>query len=114
MKKYIYYIASAILIANILIGVILSSYSFANVCISSFVIIVTTLLLIVVQTCALKDAFKISLSFIYLLIGVLEFILSLFSPQQFNDNWFIIAFIILSILEGTILLISKYITNLFK
>lgn len=95
------------MIANILLGAIITSYSVFNVCVTSIIIAVTTALLIGITSSELKDAFKISLNFLFAFFGLIEFVLGIFAPEQYKNNWYLIAIICLIIIESTIYTISN-------
>lgn len=71
---------------------------------------VTTLLLYLTTVIQLKDGYKISLALLFSIVGIFEYVLSLYAPNQFKDNWWLISVILLIAFE-TILLI---VTNTFS
>lgn len=107
MKKGILIIGCIIMIANILLGAIITSYSVFNVCVTSIVIAVTTALLIGIASSKLKDAFKISLNFLFAFFGLIEFVLGIFAPEQYKNNWYLIAIICLIIIESIFLTFGR-------
>lgn len=106
MKKGLYLFGAILLIANVLIGLIASSYETLNWIFSSVVIIVTTLLLGRISSSLLKDAFKISLSFLFSFLGIVEFILAIIAPSQFTDNWYLIVIVGLCVIESLFVIAS--------
>ncbi len=114
MKRIIILSSSVLLVANILLGLILSFYGGCNVVLSSLVIIGTGLLLYLIQTIKLKDAYKVSLTFLFTIAGCLELILSLISPNRFIDNWWLIIVIILMAFEAIILIVTNTISTKIK
>lgn len=111
MKKIITIAAIILLVTNILFGAILSYYDYFNVTVSSIVILVTSIILYVISSINLKDAFKVSLTLLFALSGVIEFIISLFMPSQFSDNWGLIAIIFLMAIQVLIILITNMIST---
>lgn len=107
MKNSFLIIGVILLLANIAIGLIVSSYSTFNVCMSSAIIIATTLLLWVMAKSKMKDGFKIGLSFLFALLGLAEFVLAILSPEQYKDNWYLIAIILLVIIESIFVVFSS-------
>lgn len=95
------------LISNILIGLIVSSYETFNVCLTSVVIVATTLLLGWLSSSNLKDAFKISLTVLFSFLGFVEFVLGLVAPSQFEDNWYLVIIIVLIIIESLFVISSS-------
>ena len=110
MKKGLLFTGVALLLANIIIGLIASSYNTFNICLSSAVVAVTTLLLWGMATSNMKDAFKIALTFFFAFLGLVEFVLAVLSPEQYKDNWYLVAIIILVIIQ-TIFVIFSSITS---
>ena len=107
MKKGLLIFGIILLISNILIGLIVSSYETFNVCLTSVVIIATTLLLGWLSASNLKDAFKISLTVLFSFLGLVEFVLGLVAPSQFEDNWYLVVIIVLIIIESLFVISSS-------
>ncbi len=107
MKKGLLIFGIILLISNILIGLIVSSYETFNVCLTSVVIVATTLLLGWLSSSNLKDAFKISLTVLFSFLGFVEFVLGLVAPSQFEDNWYLVIIIVLIIIESLFVISSS-------
>ena len=95
-----------ILTSNLLFGSILSSYPTFNMWLNCGVIAVTTVLLYLIGQITLKDGFKISLTFLFGFLGFIEFILGLFTPQRYTDNWYLITIILILVFEAIILTLT--------
>ena len=106
MKKAFLIIGLLLLFANIAVGLIVSSYSVFNMCASSLVIVVVTLLLAFIAKSKIKDAFKIPITLLFALLGIIQFVLAILSPEQYKDNWYLIAIIILVIIESVFVIVS--------
>ena len=74
MKNLTLIIGCIVLLLNLVIGL------------NSGVIIVNTLLLYILGVSQIKDGFKISLSFLFLIAAVIEFILAFFVPDTWINN----------------------------
>ena len=103
-----------LLVANILFGFILSIYPTFNMWINCGVIAATTILLYVLSHITLKDAFKISLSFLFSTLGFVIFILGLLMPQRFEDNWFLVAIILIVAFQAIVLTIANIVSKKVK
>lgn len=114
MKKIIILSCMVLLIANLLLGAILSFYGGCNVAFSSAVIVVTGILMYLTDTIHLKDGYKVSLMFLFSIAGALEFILSLIAPNRITDNWWLILVIALIAIEVIMLIITNTISNKIK
>ena len=86
MKNLTLIIGGIILLLNLVIGVIFSAYKPFNIGLNSAVIVVNTLMLYSLGVAQIKDGFKISLSFLFLITAVIEFILALFVPETLENN----------------------------
>lgn len=111
MKKIIIISSVILLVANILVGTILTCYCGFNVAVSSTVVLLTAAMLYVVNSITLKDAFKVSLSILFTLGGLIEFVISLFMPSRLSDNWGVIVIITLLALQGLILLLANTVST---
>ncbi|MCR4827742.1 MAG: hypothetical protein K5882_12460 [Bacteroidales bacterium] len=107
MKKGLYVFGAILFVANVLIGLIATSYETFNWVLSSVVIIATIVLLGWLSSSSLKDAFKISLSFLFSFLGLVEYILAIVAPSQFADNWYLIVIIGLIVIESLFVIASN-------
>ena len=114
MNRLILIIGLLLLVANILCGFILTAYPLFNATLDSVVILFTTILLFLVGSVKLSDAFYISLLGLFSVLGVVEFVLGLFSPASFANHWFLIVVILLSFFDAVILLIATQVTTVTR
>lgn len=114
MDKIITISAVALLVVNVLFGAILSCYGGFNVAVSSVVIVITAATLWAINHMTLKDAFKVSLTLLFALAGAIEFLVSLFMPSRFTDNWGLIAVILFLLAQGLMLLVCNVVSNKVK
>ena len=114
MKQIIIVIGIILLVANLLFGLILSSYEVFNLFVSSLVIVATTALLFCLNVIILKDGFKISLHVLFSILGAIEFVLSLFSSKTFENNWFLLVIVLSLAVQSIILLITNKVSIKIK
>ena len=114
MKKIILVTWATLLIANFIFGLLLSSYEWLNVLLSSGIIILSGIFMLMVGILPLKDGFKSSLYVVYPILGFIEFVLSLFSPSRITDNWVVIVITILVVFQLILLFIASVISNKIK
>lgn len=107
MKKVTLIIASLFLVLNVAFGFIITAYTPFKVCFSSAAIIVTAVLICLLSTVKLKDAFAISLSFLFSFLGLVQFILGCCSPDTATDNGYLVAALVLLVFEISTLLVSN-------
>jgi len=98
-------------VANLLFGSILTVYPAFNMWLNSGVIVATTVLLYIVGQITLKDGFKISLTFLFGIFGLIAFALGLFAPQQYKDNWYLIVIVLIVTFEASILTITHIVSK---
>tara|TARA_B100001250_G_C19666586_1_gene729534 strand:+ start:534 stop:878 length:345 start_codon:yes stop_codon:yes gene_type:complete len=86
MKNIYILFCLVFVVLNSIIGLIFSFYPLVNWLTANFVIIINAVLLNQLVNSNINDAFKVSLSFIFPVMGVITFILSLFMPEKIEDN----------------------------
>ena len=114
MKRIILFTCATLLIANMLFCLLLSSYEWFNMLLSSGIIILTGIFMLLIGRLPLKDGFKSSLYVVYPIWGFIELVLSLFSPNQMTDNWVIILLILFALVQGILLFTANVISNKIK
>ena len=111
MKRIVLFTCTALLITNFLFGLLLSSYEWFNVLLSSGIIILFGIFMLLIGIMQLKDGFRSSLYVLYPILGFIELILSLFSPNKIMDNWVIIVLTLIVVFQLILLFITKVISN---
>lgn len=111
MKRLIILTIVILLIVNGLLGFILTAYHPTNVCMNTAVILLSGIVLWAVSSSHLKDAYKISLTFLFAIFGGIEFILGFFAPTEWTNNWFAILVIAVLAIEIIIVLLTNYVSN---
>ena len=86
MKNLTLILGGIILLLNSIIGLIFSSYKPFNIGLNTGVIIVNTLMLYILGVSKIKDGFKISLSFLFLIAAVMEFVTAFLVSESFENN----------------------------
>lgn len=114
MKKTILFAAIAVLIVNIAAGLLLSSYHTFNMLTTSVVVILTAALMYITEIIAMKDAFRASLPFVFAAMGIVMFLLMLFSKHQIQDNWCVIVSLIILLIEAVMLYITHRVSKTIK
>lgn len=111
MKRLIILTTIILLVVNGLLGLILTAYQSTNVYMNSAVILLSGIVLWVVSSTRLKDAFKISLTSLFAFVGGVEYILGFFAPIKWSNNWFAILVIAILAIEIILVLLANFITN---
>ncbi len=114
MKHLNLIIGGIILLLNVLIGLLVSSYPTFNICLTSGIIVISFALIESLKYSKLRDAFRISLTFLFAFLLIVCFILGVLSPETFKDNGYIIAIIIILVFEVIILLSARFVSQIAK
>lgn len=111
MKKTILFVTIAALVVNIVAGLLLSSYHTFNVLATSLVIAFTATLMYITECITMKDAFRVSLPFAFAFLGLVIFLLMLFSKPQLQDNWHVIISLIIFLVEVIVVNVTHRISR---
>mgnify|MGYP007032552624 CR=1 FL=1 len=111
MKKIILFSGMILLVMNLLFGAVLSIYESFNITISSGVIAINTVVLYLTNCIQLKDGFKIPLSLLFSLLGIVGYLFSLFASRLFENNWYLLLTILLLGFEAIVLFITYVVSN---
>ena len=114
MKKTILLLGGLTLIVNVLFGLLLSKYSGFNMGINCGIIALNTALLFCLYKFNMRDAFRISLSFLFLLVGLIEMILGCVMPQKLQDNACLIVILVLLFVEISLFVVLNILSNKIK
>lgn len=96
-----------LLLVNFAAGWLLSAYEPFNVYFTSIVIVLTAVLVGLPHIVRMKDAFAISLSFLFAFLGMVQFVLGCVSPARMEDNGCVIASAVILAFEFIVLLICN-------
>ena len=111
MKKTILILGGLALIVNVLLGLLLSKYDYFNMGVNCGVIALNSALLFCLWQFNLRDAFRISFSFLFSFLGIVELVLGCLIPQKLEDNGFLIATITILFIEISLFVIVNILSN---
>ena len=114
MKKTILLLGGLTLIVNILLGLLLSKYDYFNMGVNCGVIALNSALLFCLWQFNLRDAFRISFSFLFSFLGITELILGCLMPQRLEDNGYLIAIIAILFIKISLFVIVNILSNKIK
>lgn len=114
MKKIILICGSLALVFNVLLGMLLSHYDYFNMGVNCGVIVLNTVLLLSLYWLNMRDAFRISFSFLFTFLAIIEIILGCLMPEKLQDNGYLIATIVLLFIEITLMVITNIMSNKIK
>lgn len=107
MSKITIYIGSLLIAVNTIIGLLISNYLPFNWLSVDTVLIINIILISSLSTDTISDGYKISLSFIYSFLSLVSVVLAILSPYKFKDNYNLIGFIFILLIEVSLFLIVK-------
>ena len=111
MKKSVIVVTIVLLAVNLLAGLMLSGFKPFNIVFTCVVIALTGGVIYLLRMVPMKDAFVISLSFLFIFFGLVEYLLGILSPNRFQDNGFLLGAVMLLALEGIIMAICSIISK---
>lgn len=111
MKTVTIIVATIIILFNVVFGFVLTDYTWFNVCFTSIVVIMNTILLCLLDGIKLKTAFSSALYILFSFCAFAEFTLGCLSPEQFENNWYLVSALIIFVSESILLTLSKYISK---
>ena len=114
MKKMILIIGSLALVLNVLLGLLLSRYDYFNMGVNCGVIALNTALLLSLYWINMRDAFRISFTFLFAILAIVEIILGCLLPQRLQDNGYFIAMIVMLIVEIALIVVTHILSNKIK
>ncbi len=113
MTKIIIYLGSLLVAANTIIGLLISNFLPFNWISIDVILIINTVLLSKLSNDNISNGYKISLSFVYPFLCFVSIVLAFLSPEKFQDNYYVIGFIFILLIEVSLYLIAKKL-NKFK
>lgn len=114
MKKIILILGSLALIVNALLGLLLSKYDYFNMGVNCGVIVLNSVLLFCLWQFNLRDAFRISFSFLFSVLSIAELVLGCLMTQKLEDNGYLIAIIAILFVEIALFVITNIMSNKIK
>lgn len=108
MKKLILISFICLIFLNVVSKFIFTNYELFNMMLVNFSILSSGILLYCLSVCQINDAYKIGLSFIFLFLLLVKFIISLLSPSTIENNYYFIGLLVFVIFEVIFLLIVRY------
>ena len=111
MKKTILILGGLALVVNILLGLLLSKYDYFNMGVNCGVIALNSALLFCLWQFNLRDAFRISFTFLFSFLGIVELVLGCLIPQKLEDNGYLIAIIAILFVEIALFVITNIMSN---
>lgn len=96
-----------LILLNAICGFVIPQYESFNIVLSSVMIILNAGLISLASR-ILNDAFRISLSFLFSFLCIIECVLSILSPQELESNYYFIGICSLFIFQVFVLTCAKF------
>ena len=96
---------------NTLAGLMFDGYDWANVGLTSVVLVCNFLLVHVLYLLRIKDAFKITLSFLFPFFEVIEYVLAILAPVALTNNIHLMCIVSLIFFQIMLLLIINVVSK---
>lgn len=112
MKRSIFLIGSILVIVNLMLGMIISAYGYINLVASTVILVLTAVVLLLVNgLMSLKDGYVVSLNILIPIIGLIQYLIAIFMPSRFSDNWGLITLLVLIAIEAILLVATNSISK---
>ncbi len=112
MKQSIIIIGSILVVVNLLLGLIISAYGCVNLVASTVILVLTAVILLLANgRMGLKDGYVVSLNILIPIIGLIQYLIAVFMPSRFSDNWGLITLLVLTAIEAILLVAANSITT---
>lgn len=112
MKRSIFLIGSILVIVNLLLGLIISAYGCVNLIASTVILVLTAVFLLLVnERMSLKDGYVVSLNILIPIIGLIQYLIAVFMPSRFSNNWGLITLLVLIAIEAILLVATNSIST---
>jgi FtsH-binding integral membrane protein len=95
MKKLLLLSGFIFIVLNTIIGLLISNYSTFNFLMVDLSLLISTILIYLFSNSNISDGYKIGLTFLFALTGLMKVVFSIISPQHFHDNVFIIFVLVI-------------------
>lgn len=111
MKNIIFIIGSALLVLNLLLGLVISAYHPFNMWMNCIVVIINIILVYLASIVKLKDAFRISMLLLFPILGFVEFLCGFFVAPKWEDNFLIVLVLIMLFVQTLLLTAANYVSK---
>lgn len=114
MKKIILALIGLMILVTFILSYIIEAYSTQAMIQSCFVLLAGGMIVLLVQTIKLSEAYRYSLTTLFSIATIGEWAASFFAPDKVVNSWFIILAIAIFIIKVILLVASKLISNKYS
>lgn len=114
MKNIFLIIGLIIIIVNSIIGLIFNSYTTFKWMSSDVIILINTFFLYYISKSKIHDGFKVSLTFILPILGLISYFLSFLLENTIENNLILSILIFIISIQFLLIVITNYLKNIKK
>ena len=107
MSKIIIYLGLLFIFVNTIIGILISNYLLFNWLSVDIILIINSILMYKLSMDNISNGYKISFSFISTILCFISIVLGWLSPEKYKDNYFLIGFILIMLIQISLYIIIK-------
>lgn len=111
MKKIITFVAGLMILTNVILLLLIETYLSTAMLQGCAVVLIGAIMLVLVQYVKLSDAYRYSLSILYSIATICEWLTSFFAPNKLINNWFVMVALVIFVIEIVLLLTSNTLSN---
>lgn len=111
MKNSFLFLGGILVLINTTVGLVFNSYNPFNMVMADISILLSIALIYGAYTSKMADGFKIGFTVVFAITGLVRFICSVVSSDQFKDNMAFLVFIIFLAFEGLIFFVGHSLKN---
>lgn len=112
ISKIIIYLGFLIILVNTLIGLLITKYGLFNWLAVDIAVAINIFFLFKISLSNINNGFKISFFFVNGTLLIASIIIALLSPSKIQNNYYLITFIFIMLIEGSLFLIAKNLQSL--
>ena len=111
MKNSIIFVGFALVFLNTIAGLIVSGYQPFNMIMADISLLISVGMMYGSTRSSMPDGYKIGLSFLFIITGLLRFICAILSAQEIKNNVAILFFAVLIAIEAVCVFIGIQMKN---
>ena len=111
MKNSFLVLGGILVLINTTVGLVFNSYNPFNMVMADVSIILSTALIYGAYKSVMADGFKISFTVLFAITGLIRFVCSVVSPEQFKNNMVFLVFIVFLAIEGLSFFVGNSLKN---
>ncbi|MCX6145691.1 MAG: hypothetical protein NTW25_00350 [Candidatus Kapabacteria bacterium] len=107
MKNNILFIGIVLIVLNTIIGLIVSAYKPFNMMFVDISLIISLALTFLLSNSSIADAFKIGLTLLFVITGLVRVVCAFISPNILTNNFIVIVFLAVFAFEAVAFFIAN-------